>query len=256
MLVNERSSEKVITPKYYHRVQNHEISIIMPSYKAADTISAALSELCVVLTEQNYSFEVIVVIDGLVDETRSVVEALKNKNTRVIEHPINFGKGHALRTGIGRATASKYIGYVDSDSDISPWALLDALDILDRQRDVDLVVGSKLHNDSEVSYPLFRKMQSQIFAKLIQFLFNFNIDDTQSGLKLGRAELVKKAALITATDGFAFDLEFLMRANRMGGTFATVPIKLNYQFGSTISVRKYFETIRDVISILALSFHK
>ncbi len=237
-------------------MQPPHISIIMPSYMAEKTISDALAGLHTALSSQIYDYEVIVVIDGFVDDTRIVVQKRNDSQVKIIEHPKNLGKGQALRTGIASATATKYIGYVDSDLDISPLALLDAIRLLDNDLKIDLVVGSKLHKDSQVTYPILRKVQSQIFAKTIDFFFNFGISDTQSGLKLGRATLVKESAKATSTDGFAFDLEFLLRANRLGGRFAQVPIDLNYQFSTTISARKYFQTIREVFSILAISLRK
>jgi glycosyltransferase involved in cell wall biosynthesis len=228
----------------------------MPSYMAAKTISGALTDLHTTLNAQTQNYEVIVVIDGLVDDTLSVVKKRNDPQVKIVEHHKNLGKGQALRSGIAAAKATKYIGYVDSDLDISPRALLDAIRLLDSNYEVDLVVGSKLHEDSTVSYPILRKFQSQIFARMIDVFFQFGLDDTQSGLKLGRAELVKKSAKNTSTDGFAFDLEFLLRAKRLGGRFASVPIQLNYQFSSTISARKYFETILEVFRILALSLRK
>jgi hypothetical protein len=104
-----------------------------------------------------------------------------------------------------------------------------------------------------VRYPFFRRIQSVLFAKFIDVIFKFGINDTQTGLKLGRAEIVKQASRETQSSGFAFDLEFLLRAKRLGAKFHAVPVEVNYQFTSTISLVKYIQTFKEVFKILKLS---
>jgi hypothetical protein len=67
---------------------------------------------------------------------------------------------------------------------------------------------------------------------------------------------MKDASSATLMNGFAYDLELLMRAKRLGGRFTAIPIELQYRFESTISPRKYLETIWDVIRVIRLSLWK
>ena len=68
----------------------------------------------------------------------------------------NLGKGYALRTGSAVARG-RYVAWIDSDMDLDPAGLWDFL-ALARRDDLDTVVGSKRHPDSEVSYPARRRL--------------------------------------------------------------------------------------------------
>jgi len=237
-------------------VQKKDISIIIPAFQAEKTILPALNSLNLVLCEIPQTFEIIVVVDGIVDNTTELIKSEYGNTVKILELSLNSGKGSALRLGIQESIGSSYVGFIDADLDISPRAIIRAWELLQASENLSLIVGSKLHRDSEVSYPIIRKSQSILFAKFINLLFRFGVDDTQTGLKFGRADLVKQAAKSTQMNGFAFDLEFLMRAKQMGATFATTPVQLNYQFESTISLFKYIQTLGEVIKILILALRK
>ena len=226
---------------------------MIPSYKAESTIKDAIKKLIEVLDSIGCDYEVIVVEDGIVDKTKQKLEELSFEKLRLIQIPKNLGKGNALRLGISKSSGSKYIGYVDADLDISPDSLAIAFQNLETNKSISLVIGSKLHRESQIEYPFFRNIQSRLFAFLVDKVFEFRVNDTQTGLKLGRSAVMKIAASQTEMDGFAFDLELLLRLKRLGGQFDVVPVKLNYKFGSTISPRKYLETIRDVLMVVKIS---
>ncbi len=230
-----------------------EISIIIPAFRAAKTIEAAIENVVEVLESIDATYEIIVVIDGDVDNTADTLKLVTNPNMHHFTLARNSGKGYALRTGIAHAVGSKYIGYIDADLDLSAESLGFAYQVLESQSSTAIVVGSKLHNDSEINYPVFRKVQSQIFARLVRFIFRLGVLDTQTGLKLGRSRAMKAISSSAVMDGFAFDLEILMRARKQGVGIAEVPITLNYKFESTISARKYFQTIWDVLRVFRLS---
>ena len=230
-----------------------ECSIVIPAFRAEDTILPVLNKLVPLLASLDRSFEVIVVVDGSVDATAETIKKVYGSQVEVLEILKNSGKGNALRVGIQAAKAKKYIGFIDADLDISPSALVTAWKKLETIHDISLVVGSKLHKESEVQYPFFRRIQSVLFAKFIDIIFEFGINDTQTGLKLGRAEIVKQASRETQSSGFAFDLEFLLRAKKLGAKFNAVPVEVNYQFTSTISLVKYIQTFMEVFKILKLS---
>ena len=226
---------------------------MIPSYKAESTIKDAIKKLSEVLDSIGCDYEVIVVEDGIVDETKQKLEELSFENLRLIQIPKNLGKGNALRLGISKSRGSKYIGYVDADLDISPDSLAIAFQNLETNKSISLVLGSKLHRESQVEYPFFRNIQSRFFAFLVDKVFKFRVNDTQTGLKLGRSAVMKIAASQTEMDGFSFDIELLLRLKRLGEQFDVVPVKLNYKFGSTISPQKYLETIWDVLMVIKIS---
>ena len=106
------------------------------------------------------------------------------------------------------------------------------------------MIGSKLHRDSRLNYPLKRKIMSYGYYMILRILFHLDIKDTQTGVKLFRAEVIKPIAQELTTTGYAFDIEILARASRMGCRIVEMPVTVDYKRGlenGTTRIRlKYF----------------
>ena len=229
--------------------QRVALSVILPAYREADTIEEALQKLFIQLSTLELTFEVIVVIDGDVDKTAEILEKLELPNLRIILLKKNEGKGAALRYGISSAIANDFIGYMDADLDLEPNALKNGIKLLAENTELDLVVGSKLHPNSVVAYPFFRKIQSHLYRLLVRSLFNLKISDTQTGIKVGRANVMKICMPKSGINGFAFDLSLLVRASQLNYRLSEVPIELNYQFESTVRLKSAYLTILDTFKV-------
>jgi hypothetical protein len=122
--------------------------------------------------------------------------------------------------------------------------------VLMRQGDYDVVVGSKRHPASKVSYPTFRRLQSWVYQVLIRLMFNLDVRDTQTGLKLFRRHVLVDVLPLLAVKRFAFDLELLVVAKHLGYRKITeAPITLDYQFSSTIGPGAVFDAMWDTAAI-------
>ena len=73
-----------------------------------------------------------------------------------------------------------YIGFIDADGDIDPQAVGPFLSLM-RLYEPDIILGSKRHPMSEVSYPTLRRIMSWVYHKLTRVLFRINVRDTQTG---------------------------------------------------------------------------
>jgi glycosyltransferase involved in cell wall biosynthesis len=224
-----------------------ELSVVVPAYEEAGTIAEALKRLCSRLDEQARPYEVVLVSDGSTDGTPEVASALELPNVEVLHYTPNRGKGYALKTGVAHARG-EIIGFIDADLDIDPQGLITLLEMLDRTG-VDIVAGSKLHPDSVVSYPTFRRLQSSVFRFLVRRLFSIDIADSQTGLKVFRAVVLEECLPKVETSGFAFDLELLVLANDAGYRVIDGPVNLDYQFSTTTGVRAIVDMVRDVWGI-------
>ena len=115
----------------------------MPCYKGEDFIenSIEIVEKEVSLFEKN--FELIVIIDGFVDNAYKKAKALEKeyKNLKVIGYEKNKGKGHAIKYGL-KYCQGEYIAFLDSDLDYHPQALGWFLEAA-RDKNVDLVIGNR-----------------------------------------------------------------------------------------------------------------
>lgn len=224
-----------------------ELSVIVPAYEEAATIAEALRRLDGELQRQPLRYEVIVVSDGCTDGTPEIARELGLPNQRVVHYARNQGKGYAIRTG-GALAEGRLVAFIDGDLDIHPSSLITLIDQLERT-DVDAVVASKVHPDSSVHYPAFRRLQSSVFRLAVRTLFSLDVADSQTGLKVFRADLVKECLPKVESSGFAFDLELLVLANDAGYKVAEGPVELDYQFSTTTGVSAVMQMLRDLAAI-------
>lgn len=223
------------------------LSVVVPAYREADTIHEALTRLISALDDLDLDYEVIVVSDGNTDGTELRAAEVGSAKVTVEHYLPNRGKGYALKLGASMARAPMVV-FIDGDLDIHPDGIAVLLD-LHRRNGADAVVASKIHPDSEVEYPLFRRLQSGVLRLLIRALFDLSVSDTQTGLKLFRRDLLDHCLPHVNATGFAFDLELLVHANDAGYRIIEGPLVLDFQFSSTTGGAAVVSVLRDLVSL-------
>jgi hypothetical protein len=112
------------------------------------------------------------------------------------------------------------------------------------------VIGSKRHPLSNVDYPITRRVMSWCYQRLVRILFGLNVRDTQTGMKLIRRNVLDAVLPRMLEKRFAFDLEFLVVAKRLGHSrFLEAPVRLDYKFASSVSPRAVFRILVDTAAI-------
>jgi glycosyltransferase involved in cell wall biosynthesis len=233
----------------------HDLTVVVPAYKASMTIQPAIERIVATLEQNGTKYEIIVVIDGEVDDTKYKLESLNLNRVSIISYPRNMGKGYALRTGF-EASAGELVGLIDADLDIHPSSLVSALTMLAANESLSGVVGSKFHIDSDVFYPKLRVAQSKIYSAFIRLLFGLEIQDTQTGVKVFRREALLEACQHCSCNGFAFDLELLVELNKEGYILAEFPVELEYQFNSTVRLSDALNVIKDTFHVFVKRYLK
>lgn len=207
------------------------LSVVMPAFNEENCIYQNLLATSRSIRQFHSDYEIIIVNDGSTDHTLD--EALRaraeDSHIKVATYRINRGKGGAIREGISRASGA-YIAFLDADLDLAPEHLHTFLDAM-LDEDAHIVIGSKLHKDSQLNYPLKRKIMSYGYYMILRILFHLDIKDTQTGVKLFRAEVIKPIAAELTTTGYAFDIEILARASCMGCRIVEMPVTVEYKRG-------------------------
>lgn len=222
------------------------LSLVVPAYRQEKTIVKDIKTLENTLESLQIPFEIIVVVDGLVDKTFQKVKKLKSRTVNVITYKENQGKGHAVRNGMLQAKGD-IIGFMDSGMDIDPTGISMLLNHM-IWYDADIVVGSKLHPVSQVYYPPVRKVMSWGYRTFTRILFGFRVRDTQVGLKFFKRKVVHDVFPLLAVKRFAFDIEILAVAYRLGYTrIYEAPIKLDFRGMSSINSTSFWSVIFDMI---------
>ncbi|OGC60772.1 hypothetical protein A3K34_03080 [candidate division WWE3 bacterium RIFOXYC1_FULL_40_10] len=166
------------------------------------------------MSSTRWDYEIIVVVDGNVDNTLSEAKKVKNDKVIVVGYNTNRGKGYAVRYGMARASGD-YIAFIDSGFDINPNGISMVLEHMIWYQ-ADIIVASKRHPASKVKLTPMRKLYSWGYHALTKALFSLKVRDTQAGLKVFKREVLEKVLPRLIVKAFAFDIELLAVAQRLG----------------------------------------
>ncbi len=227
------------------------LSVIVPAYNCK-TINRDLGSIKLHLDLINRPYELICVVDGLKSEkdpTRELAKSMSGPSVKVYFYQENKGKGYAIRYGMARAKGGT-IAFIDAGSDLNVKGLSLALEHM-KWYDADIIVGSKRHKASKVSYPWQRKILSFIVQKSTRLMFGLNVSDTQTGLKVFKRQVLVKVLPRLLVKRWAFDLEILAVASRLGFTkIYESPIELNYNFASNVGWQSVQNFATDYLAII------
>ena len=98
------------------------LSVVVPAYKQEETIYKDIQQIIRALEEHSFNYELIIVVDGLLDKTYQILSKLKSPNIKIIAYKKNQGKGYAVRYGMNHARGD-IVGFIDSGMDIHPAGL-------------------------------------------------------------------------------------------------------------------------------------
>jgi glycosyltransferase involved in cell wall biosynthesis len=205
-----------------------QLSVVMPLYNEGAHITTNVEQTLSALRTLG-PFEIILVNDGSSDNSPQEIEQLAATHAGEV-FSLNLprsGKGEALRQG-AQAARGEFVVFLDADLDIPPEQILFFVAI-QRVKKADAVIGSKMHPDSTVDYPLIRRIYSLGYYVLVKALFGLRVRDTQTGLKLVRRDLLLQALEKTESRGFTLDLELLVRLAQLGAVMVEAPVVVEYK---------------------------
>lgn len=237
------------------KLSHHFLSLIIPVYKQENTIVKNIRLIKSVLDSIRYDYEIIVVIDGLIDESYKKLKSAGFAKVKTLAYKKNQGKSYAIRLGMQKAKGD-YIMFLDSGMEINPNGISMLLEHMEWY-DADIVVGSKRHLASQVQYPFIRKILSDGYYVIVKLLFSIRIHDTQAGIKVFRKQVLEKVLPRLVEKKFAGDLEMLVVADALGfHRIYEAPIKLNYHLGSITSAATIKAISEILIDTLAIWYRK
>jgi glycosyltransferase involved in cell wall biosynthesis len=169
--------------------------------------------------------EVVVVDDGSTDETPQLLDARMalDARLRVIRFDHNRGKGAAVRAGVlSVGSELALVTDVDLSTPLSDLAPLTAA-LLEGN---DLAIGSRALPASRVlvHQPAYRELMGKTFNLLLRLLTGVPFHDTQCGFKLFRLPETRPLLEPQQIEGFAFDAELCLTAERLGLRVVEVPV--------------------------------
>jgi glycosyltransferase involved in cell wall biosynthesis len=238
-----------------HKKNTHFLSLIIPVYKQEKTIVKNIRHITAALDQIRYEYEVIAVIDGMIDRSLYKIKNANIPHVRTLGYIKNQGKAYAIRLGMKKAKGD-YVMFLDAGREIDPNGISMLLEHMEWYR-ADIIVGSKRHPASRVRYPLVRKILSYGYYYLVKFLFHIKIRDTQAGIKIFKKKTLEAILPRLQEREFAGDLEMLVAADTLGfKRIFEAPVKLNYHLGPVTSAATMHAIKGIIIDTLAIFYRK
>ena len=230
-----------------------ELSVVIPALNEVGRLPPTLVRVGAYLGAHPdwLPAEIIVVDDGSSDGTAAAatsVDLPPGIDLQVAEHPKNLGKGAAVRTGFG-LTAGHWV--LLTDADLS--APIEELPVLARAASSgSVVVGSRAVERKLVMtpQPRHRDLMGRSFNVMLRALRLTRIRDTQCGFKLFPGKLARALATVQRLDGFAFDVELLLLADRWGFDPKEIGVQWHHVEASRVmAVRHSSEMFGDMLRL-------
>ena len=214
-----------------------DLSIVIPAFNEEARLGPTLRDYVEYCRRTGRRAELIVVDDGSLDRTSTVVNALESEfpEVRLIRLAENHGKGHAVRSGVVNAHG-KLVLFADADG-ATPLGEVERLEDAIRAG-ADVAIGSRALQDTRVRIEarFYRRVIGRIFHGLVETLTVPGVKDTQCGFKLFRGPVAHDLFSRMRIRGFSFDVEVLMMAQRRGCRIAEVPVNWTHKPGSKVNL--------------------
>ena len=222
------------------------VTVVVPCFNEEETLHATLDELCGVLAEADFSWEVLVVDDGSRDRSAEIAtryQAEREPRVGLLRHRTNQGSGQAIWTGV-QAGRGRYVIYVPADGQFDHGEI--PMYVAAAEEGADIVIGHRLSRDD---YTVYRRASSFVFLQMCNRLFDHQFQDV-NWVHLWRASIFDRIA--PRSRGVFFLEEILVRTRAMGGRVVEVPSVYRPRQGGTAKGGRPDVIAKTVVEMLQL----
>jgi len=217
---------------------NKKIALLIPAYNEEKYIGQVI-ENCL-----SYSLDMIVVDDGSLDQTATIIKKLmKSKKYPLIflQHEKNKGKGAALNTGFKYVGKNGYQGAItlDADAQHDTKEIKKFLQMVKKEKP-DLIIGSRFQNIQGM--PFLRLATNYFTSWIISNLARQKVEDVQSGFRYISQRVIKNIEL--KTKNFETEPELIFKACWLNYKVKNLPIATIYHEDFVSEVNKFTDTLK------------
>ncbi|MBI1974975.1 MAG: glycosyltransferase family 2 protein [Parcubacteria group bacterium] len=237
------------------------LSVIIPAYNEAERLPRTLRAVDEYLVRQPFTYEIIVVNDGAHDNTAEVVRSLKAsiRNLKLIDNTENHGKGWVVKQGLLAALGEIRL-FMDADNSTSVDHVERMLPLF--QQGCDVVIGSRRVKGAKIAVhqSFLREQIGRVFNLIVRIIAGLPYIDTQAGFKAFTVAATEAIFPRQILSRWAFDVEVLVIARRLGFKICEVPITWVNDPKTTVKLRgmimMFFEVLAVRWNLLRGIYHK
>lgn len=206
------------------------ISIVIPAYNEADTISSILSELEEYMNAYvgEEGWEIIVVNDGSTDNTIEVLKKLQQLKTwlKVIDLVFNQGRGKALRTGIENSSGGIIVS-LDADLSYAPYHIERLIEKMESEN-ADIVLASAYGKGGSVrKVPFKRLLISKLGNRILSYMAGSDLTVLTCIVRAYKKAFIEQLDL--HSNDKEIHLEIINKARMLGGKIVEIPADLHWR---------------------------
>lgn len=200
------------------------VDVVIPVYNEQAVLAASVERLHAYLGERfPFTWRITVADNASVDGTAGIADALSRRlpHVRAI-HLDQKGRGRALRAAWTGSDAT-VVAYMDVDLSTDLDALLPLVAPLVSGHS-DVAIGCRLSPTASVARAPKRELISRTYNLILRSVLATRIHDAQCGFKAVRADIAQRLLPAVMDDGWFFDTELLLLAERNGLRIHEVPV--------------------------------
>lgn len=221
------------------------LSVIMPVYNEKENILKVID----LIKKVPVNKEIIVVDDGSSDGTGEILHELADDKVKVYRHPINIGKGAAIRLGMFYAKGDIVI-IQDADLEYDPQDYIRLIEPIISGH-AEVVYGKRQFSPDKKTH-LRYYWGGQFVTKLANFLYGINITDEPCCYKVFKAEVLKQIKLHCI--GFEFCPEVTAKIAKKGIKIFEVSVSYNPRSMNEGKKIRWFDGLKAIYVLLKYKF--
>ncbi|KAL1914899.1 uncharacterized protein VTP21DRAFT_7815 [Calcarisporiella thermophila] len=205
----------------------NKYSVLLPTYNERENLPIIIWLLVKTFTEHHINYEIIIIDDNSPDGTQEIAEQLQKLygSDRIVlrPRPGKLGLGTAYVHGIQHATGN-FIIIMDADFSHHP-KFIPLFIKKQQEKNYDIVTGTRYKRGGGVyGWDLRRKVISRGANFLASVLLRPGASDLTGSFRLYKKDALSKLIEITASKGYVFQMEMIIRARQLNFSIAEVPI--------------------------------
>jgi glycosyltransferase involved in cell wall biosynthesis len=192
------------------------VDIVVPVYNEQSALVGSIGRLHAFLSDGfPYPWRIVIADNASTDATLALAHRIAAERSRVaVLHLDDRGRGRALRAA-WRGSDADVLAYMDVDLSTDLRALAPLVAGV-ASGHAELAIGTRLAPGSRVRRGARRELISRVYNRLLRIVLRVRFSDAQCGFKAIRADVAAQLLPVVADEGWFFDTELLVAAQRHG----------------------------------------